>query len=81
MTPEADYVVVRGTGSATDGVWHEVAQLVDAEGRIKNWRHKYPPSVLWPEGREMVLVPHLVFERREDGAVAQVYAPATWSAS
>lgn len=74
---EPDYIVVRGTGDrGWDGTWYDLeawrerADLDRVVGKSKE-----PPP---PDAQRVALHPTGMIEVRDDGAVAEIWAPKDW---
>lgn len=73
---QPDYVVVRGTAGPSDGKWLDLELLRrDSEVASILGRPKYAAPV---DCEAIALTPTGLIEVREDGAVAEVWAPKPW---
>ena len=72
---EPDYIVARGTGIATlDGTWFDRAAIAE----LRAVRPRRSEDERYPEIYRIDLHPTGMIDVREDGAVAEIWAPKTW---
>lgn len=72
---DSDYVVARGTGiPGLDGTWFDRAALAE----LRAVRPRRNEDELHPEINRIELHPTGMIDVRDDGAVAEIWAPRTW---
>ncbi len=78
MVSEPDYIVAQGTGiPSLDGTWFDRAQMLENQA-ARQVVCPTPKIQEYPDVSKVELHPTGMIDVRDDGAVAEIWAPKDW---